>query len=100
VVSNPLAVSEPWPGSVNPNAPRISPLAISGIQCARCSSEPPTSTDVIANPACTPMNVAVDGSTREISIATQPRYTQLFSNSLVSSNASPNSPSSASRGTR
>ena len=100
VVSSPFAVSEPWPGSVSPKHAICSPRASTGSHSARCSSEPPTAIEVIASPLCTPMKVAVDGSAREISIATQPRNTLLFSNVRVSGNALPYSPSSAIRGTR
>ena len=96
VVRRPCAESEPESGSVRPNAPTTSPLAILGIHSRRCSFEPQMLIVPLTSPFCTPTNVATDASTRASSIATNPRKTAEFSNGFVSSHANEKAPSSAS----
>jgi hypothetical protein len=72
VVRRPRATSEPASGSVSPKAPSSSMRAIAGSQRCFCSSDPQRYTVPIASPPCTPMNVAIDGSPRESSMAIMP----------------------------
>ena len=88
-VRSPRAESEPESGSVSPNAPSSSPVAIRGSRSSRCSLDPPTSIAPIARPDCTPTKVATEASTRAISSAAQPRYTAEFSNCRTSGTNAP-----------
>ena len=91
-----FGLTEPLSGSVRPNAPITSPLAIRGSHSARCAASPPTPIDPMASPFCTPTKVATLASMRASSRATQPRKTAEFSNGRVSAHGIPNSLRSAS----
>lgn len=64
--------SDPWSGSVSPNAPRTSRRAIGGSQRSFCSSEPRKAMERIARPAWTPSIVAKLPSPRDSSIVIRP----------------------------
>ena len=64
--------SEPWSGSVSPNAPSRSNVAIPGSQRCFCSSLPSRSIVPIASPDCTPMKVVMLPSPRPSSYVTMP----------------------------
>ena len=72
VVRMPPATSEPPSGSVSPKAPISSIRCIAGNQRCCCSGEPQSTMVPIASPLCTPMKVAIDGSTLAISSPTKP----------------------------
>ena len=76
VVVTPPEIALPTWGSVSPNAPITLQSRILGSHSAFCSSDPHTSTDCIASPEWTPKNVAVDTSTRAISIVMSPSITE------------------------
>ena len=76
VVVTPPEMALPTWGSVRPKAPMVSHDRILGSHSAFCSSEPQTKTDCIASPEWTPKNVAVDTSTRAISIVISPSITE------------------------
>src|SRR6202040_1886375 len=72
VVVSPPDAPEPTKGSVNPNEPIFSSLAIGGSHFCFCSSEPHRKIEPIPKPLCTPKNVAQEQSMRAISMATKP----------------------------
>ena len=88
-------MSEPCSGSVRPKAPISSIRAIAGSHRSRCSSEPHSWIEPIASPPCTPMKVAIEGSTRASSIATMPSTSAPRAGQPGPSYASPAMPSSA-----
>ena len=72
VVRIPPATSDPPSGSVRPNAPISSIRCMAGSQRSCCSGDPHSTIVPIARPLCTPMKVAIDGSTLAISSPTNP----------------------------
>ena len=59
--------SDPWFGSVSANAPILSSVAIAGSQRCFCSSLPSMLIEPMARPDCTPKNVLMLPSPRDIS---------------------------------
>ena len=76
VVVTPPAMALPTLGSVRPKAPITSQPRILGSHSAFCSSLPQTRMDCIARPLWTPKKVAVETSTRAISIVRRPSITE------------------------
>src|ERR1700683_3854754 len=72
VVNIPPAVPDPTSGSVRPKQPIFSQRAIGGSHFCFCSSDPPREIEPIARSLCTPKNVAIEESTRAISMAIKP----------------------------
>ena len=75
VVVRPRATPEPTSGSVSPKAPTRSQRRSAGSHSACCSSDPHSAMEPMHSPACTPKNVASDGSTRANSMESMPSMT-------------------------
>ncbi len=94
-----ITESDPWSGSVRPQAPIFSILAISGSHLCFCSSEPQMATVPMASPEWTPKNVFKLPSPRAISMAHSPAATWLMPGQPYSSMVAPAMFSSATLGT-
>src|SRR5690606_19176146 len=77
VVVKPPAVPDPTSGSVRPKAPIFSNRCILGNHSSFCASEPHIYIEPMANPLCTPRNVAIEGSILPNSAAMMPSINEV-----------------------